>query len=455
MKNIPDEKQLEGLLETDPPAPSGRIDSRLAAAPWTPRATARRRISTALSFAVLALAVLVAATPQGRAFATGVLHFFTHAGSDTLPAGTPLPVGWVDVTPGVPGPTRTPMVAFIDCGDYSLVNGPKCSVEQVRARVNFTVEELGTLPAGLQFVGATGGPDSIVILYATEDQNGWLYITEQPVTGSPDQTQVGASAVVETVQIGNASGEYVLGTFVHLMNEPTINWDPNAGIQTVRWADQGVLFEMAAVQSALMPKEAFVALAGTMTTGPVSANQPTRVPTAIPTSIDYYDLVFDLDLAQAEQQAGFTALQAGRLPEDLSFARAAYDPEHRILRTLYLEAVQPEPNKLGLVLSEQPIPVNGDCPLCGIVSGDHADILNAGSGMVVGTQAVIETVQVGNVTGHYVEGWWSPAGGSWVWVQMDVVKTLRWQADGMAFELQYTGSALSMADLITIAESLK
>ena len=49
-----------------------------------------RRIALAMLALVLAFAILFA-TPQGRAWAREILHFFTRAASDTLPV-TPLPL---------------------------------------------------------------------------------------------------------------------------------------------------------------------------------------------------------------------------------------------------------------------------------------------------------------------------------------------------------------------------
>jgi len=38
MKHSPDENRIEELLENLPPGTSGKLDSRLSNAPWTPRA---------------------------------------------------------------------------------------------------------------------------------------------------------------------------------------------------------------------------------------------------------------------------------------------------------------------------------------------------------------------------------------------------------------------------------
>ena len=92
--------------------------------------------------------------------------------------------------------------------------------------------------------------------------------------------------------------------------------------------------------------------------------------------------------------------------------------------------------------------------------GDYGDPVKSNSGVVVGPAAVIETVKIGDLTGQYVEGYWMQTGNFFSWVSAPFGQTLCWQANGMAFELQYAGFtinnvvSISKADLITIAESM-
>src|SRR5512140_1459746 len=196
----------------------GGTHPKLASAPWTPRAVSRRRTAWIVTAAVAALALLVSVTPSGRAWAQSLLSFFTRANSDILPVTwTQAPQAWVDVTPGAPAPTLTPrptMAAFTaECGDYPEA---RCSVEQVRGLVVFTVTELGSIPPGLFFVGATGGPGSVMLRYGSPDNTESVTLFESPWVGSPEQTswEVGPSAQVRTVSINDVAGEYVSGSFV-------------------------------------------------------------------------------------------------------------------------------------------------------------------------------------------------------------------------------------------------
>jgi hypothetical protein len=100
MKQIPGEKQIEELLENVKPTSSTRLDRRMSKAPWTPRSVNRRRMEIAAILVVLVAVSIVAATPQGRAWARGIFHqignfVITDEPSDaekyvaTLQSGTP------------------------------------------------------------------------------------------------------------------------------------------------------------------------------------------------------------------------------------------------------------------------------------------------------------------------------------------------------------------------------
>jgi hypothetical protein len=233
MKNIPDEKQLEQLLETVPPNPSARINTRLAAAPWTRRATVSRRISAAISLAVLTLAILVAATPQGRAWAQEIIYFFTRADSNNLPLQswqlTPIPEN------------STPDAGFI-------FNQAVIKVEQ---QAGFHVLEPTSLPDNLSFDGASYEPEHNIVRISYRDNQGepddtnGLVLRQESFQIADDCELcgvVGASAVIEMVQIGSVTGEYVVGVWKLTDNGPV--WESDPYLQTLRWQANGIAFEL-------------------------------------------------------------------------------------------------------------------------------------------------------------------------------------------------------------------
>jgi hypothetical protein len=144
----------------------------------------------------------------------------------------------------------------------------------------------------------------------------------------------------------------------------------------------------------------------------------------------------NLEVLDVQEQAGFDVLEPAFLPQVLTFSGASIEPEHHIVRIFYREV---ETN--GLVLRQESYQTSDDCELCG----------------VVGDSAVIETVQIGNSMGEYVEGVWNLTDEGQVWVSDPYLKTMRWQANGLAFELMFMGSpdSVTREDMIAIAESLK
>jgi hypothetical protein len=472
VEHAPDKKMLEEQLNNLQPVPSQRFYRRMGRAAWTPLARARRRAFAATGLVLILVVAMLALTPQGRAWAQEVIHFFTRATSDTMPVPTAAPLIWVNITPGVPAPTATPRALFTDCGDF---NSPKCSVEQIRSKVDFPVRELGTVPQGMHFAGATGGSDRIVLFYDNGEFTYGLTIVEEPWTGSSEMTkwEIGASAVVETVQIGSVTGEYVKGGFnTQLVEAPKIGdvkfdqvWDARVGLETLHWISDGIFFSMSTwdndFNNILLDRDAFVALAAGLTTEPVSTKQTYVPATETPVPVITYDGdTYNLSVSQAENQAGFNVLEPGRLPDVLTFGGASYAPEQKIVRIFYIEQPSGLSVTFGLRVSEELAPNTADCILCSTIRGDYGDFLTEKNSMVIGAETVIETVQVGGFTGQYIEGKWGPSNSGWAWLPYPEIKNLRWQAHGLAFELQYSGFWLnneipiSKADLITIAENM-
>jgi len=371
----------------------------------------------------------------------------------------------VDVTPGVPAATMTPlppMAVFAnECGDFG---SPTCTVEQIRSKMNFTVKEPASIPEGLYFIGATGGPDSIQISYQFKDMSGSLQITEKRWTGNPSpQTDlVGASANVEQVQIGGLTGEYFKGIFVAADGDKVAHWDPNfLGLETLRWVDDGISYTMEySHPSTSLGKEGMAALAESMTNEPV-AKQLAPVATEDPYVWNPKD-TYNLSAPEAEQQAGFKLLLPAKLPDILSLVGASYDSENKIVQAFYLlDQNRFGPGTDGISLGQQVATDPADCFLCDIVIGDYNKFAEEAANSksfkeIVPSDKEIEAVQIGALTGKYIQGVWSGTDCcGWQWDPTAPRKVLYWQQNGMAFELSYFGMNLEKADLIKIAESIK
>lgn len=420
-----------------------------------------RRIALTMLTIVVAFGILLA-TPQGRAWAQSILQFFTRTQGDTIPAPATPPIQWISPSgtsrpTAVPLPSPTGFAFSADCGHLPI---QKCSIEQIRSMVDFNIKELGTIPDGLYFMGATGGPDMVIIGYDSADHSGGLSLIQQPWTGNPEQSawQVGASAIVETVQIGNVTGEYVKGSYTYRPGDANEVWDPNLDAQSLHWVQDGVFFQMRA-SGKYVDKASFIALAESLTTRPVSAALP-AMPILTPTpDTDEIYVPQTVTVVEAEKQAGFDVLEPSLLPEFLLSSGAIYKQQNQVVHLMYKrEIYQKIPGAMnGLTLSQQVAPNPDECKLCGMRVGDNTVLEQDQFHMIVAPTATIELVQIGTVTGQFVEGHWigSDCCG-WIWTVEDI-KTLRWWKNGMAFELIEVGfpGELTKADMVTIAESIK
>ena len=415
-----------------------------------------------LSRMVLILAIFLAgiiflfATPTGVAWAQSVITFFTRATSDTEPAPTSIPLVWVAQTPGVPAATTTPQPTLPgpafhgQCGESIIA--ARCTVEQIRAKVKFPVKELGTIPEAMTFKGANGGPDEIFIIYDTADHSGGLILDELPWDGGPIQNKykIGASAVLETVKIGNTTGEYVKGSFGYIAGEALAHWNADADTQVLQWVEDGVFIRMQSFGKHLNHDQ-FIALASSLTDKPVVVKMTPTLGKVTPTDEPFdFHTRFPLTLPEAEKKAGFKLLAPSSLPEALSFFGARYDPEQKVTTLFY---ILKDGFTDGLSVSEEIIPTSGVTYLGPFVIGDKTIMDKYPHGTVVGH---FDKVQIGKINGEYSEGVFKGTDCcGWQWEADPYLKTLRWQMNGKAFELQYMGMSLDKEDLLKIAVSMK
>lgn len=184
-----------------------------------------------LAFVAAILVALLAAallTPQGRVLSQSILQFFTQAEATDIPLPAP------QIAAGEPdplAPTAEPPAPLI-------------SVDEAEAQVGFDVADLPFVPDGLTYLGARLYGDAVSIEYQTEGYDGHLIIMQsQDGFMQSDWDQVPAGAVVPA-KIGELDGEFTHGTFVVYAGETVGTWNPDAPILRLRWAQDGVWFEM-------------------------------------------------------------------------------------------------------------------------------------------------------------------------------------------------------------------
>jgi hypothetical protein len=364
-----------------------------------------RRISP-VALIVLVVGTLMAVafiTPQGRAFAQSVLQFFTRAESDTFP----LQPSQIVTDPGdTSAPTAEPPSALI-------------SVTEAEAQVGFDAAELPLIPDGFDYLGARVYGNAISIEYEALGGGGNLMImqSEEGFLQS-DWDQVPAEAITP-VKVNGADAEFAQGTFVVFPDATSATWNADAPVLRLRWIKDGIWFEMTKfgdVESIeYLDRDGLIELAERLTTG-----------------------LFPWNLENAEAQAGFDVLEPGVLPQGMMFLGSSLDP---FSKTTFLSFGYSETER-SILIQQQPVSSPETCDLC----------------TLIGASAEVETIQVRGTAGEYVIGVWKADDlGNWIWEYEPFLQRLRWQENGMAFEILYMGppEQITKDDLVAIAESMK
>ncbi len=146
MNYVPDDKQIEELLQTLLPDASQRLDARLTTAPWTPRAVARRRFLNATTATLLILILLVTTTPQGRALAQAIIY---RIGNFVITNESSEAEKYVaTLQSDIPTPTVDPNRVCTDCSE-PVVAG-RLTIAQASVKAGFPVYEPKYIPVGYQ-----------------------------------------------------------------------------------------------------------------------------------------------------------------------------------------------------------------------------------------------------------------------------------------------------------------
>jgi hypothetical protein len=258
-ENIPvvsDENRIESLLANIQPVPSEQFHKRMKQAAWrfedkqgTP---GNLKLKLAIVLTVLMLLASLFATPQGRAWAQEVFHFFARIDSETaeLPESTRKLLQDNETTYDVPLvpvfiPTVSPEVAALP-GCETAQASYTCQVDQAESRLGFDLKELPKTPEGWKFdsVSFMTSSKSASIRYLL-DFSSTSYGTFGLIQGegaSPRFDQNNPWSVVpadkvKNVKVGNHEAEYVNGSFSLYTGSNHLTWDDMDGHQRLAWSD--------------------------------------------------------------------------------------------------------------------------------------------------------------------------------------------------------------------------
>jgi hypothetical protein len=432
MKPIPDETQVETLLENLPPVISPRLEKRLASAPWTPRSVKRHRVFTIVYLAIFWLFVFFTLTPQGRAIAQTLLEFFTRTDQQSFPLSeeelvviySPVPTYVLSLVEVTPQPSLSNLGG--NCSNSETLGTYTCEIQQIEDQLGVDLKEFSSTPASWSFMSIYAPLQNHVLI---NYQSGGGYLTLSQGTGNfpidSDWEKVPTPAV-QQIKIGEYQGEYVNGSFGLLNGAKEATWESDKGMQRIRWKEGERWFEIFEANgpgvTGYMDQSTLITLATSM------VYQPEK--------LDQIDIDFIPNITLAERVSGFDVKEPTLLPKDIIFDSATYDPERHSVTLIY--------GYRSLRIVQTPI--------------ESALIKNLSS------YKNVEIVKVGYANGQFGI---SPAQKTiWESATPPVFPTdnsysvLLWQKDDMIYQIYFdhsfsNGGYLTKDDMIRIAESLR
>ena len=249
----PAESQIEAWFGAFQPRPGRDFYRRMQDAPWA-ESRMRDQKSTlaswlsglrarhALIAAIVVLLVLVTATlaiPSLRAVAGQIMLYFAPAQADQFSLQVTVP------PTGEAG-------AFASIPDYAL------TLSQAGELAGYPLKQIHSPPPGFAFTGAHFEPALRSVALRYQSGGAALYLTQRPLGEVEEVHTIAPGAVVETVQVGEAYAEYVTGGWrLNPGDGPSLatatpgtqvgldlSWDPDLPQQTLRWQQDGMLYEL-------------------------------------------------------------------------------------------------------------------------------------------------------------------------------------------------------------------
>ena len=267
ISHVPDETEIESLLARFLPTPGESFYARIEKAPWI-SSTGRKKgnyLRTKLYirkpmlsisiFLLLLFLIGISFIPPVQAVARQIIYSFIPAPSNQIQVQAVLP------NPG-------------DLFHYSDPSNFNFSIPEIREQAGFVVKEITKIPEDLVLVGSRFDPsyNSVTILYQGDAYK--LFVTQRPTGKGKDVFSIGATAQVNLVMIGDRQAEYVKGGWKAISTQ-TISatetpgsqtridaiWDNNLPQYTLRWQDEGIVYELRSIGAGSPSQSELISLA--------------------------------------------------------------------------------------------------------------------------------------------------------------------------------------------------
>jgi hypothetical protein len=233
-----DEERLVNMLQKYQPPLSNRFYEKMRTAPWQHHpATLRRQALVLAAFCLLLVFLTSIFTSMPlKAVAQQLAFFFWPEPKDRLIIRTNLPT---PDHPGILGPIES----------FTL------DPSEAQSLAGFDILQISPIPTDLTLRGAYYDPDSHAVTLLYEGAGYLLYLTQRQLDETTQAyLSIGASAIVEPVQVRGVHGEYVTGGWKTANNTPqltsepgpqaTLNvyWDPLLPKYTLLWKEGDIYY---------------------------------------------------------------------------------------------------------------------------------------------------------------------------------------------------------------------
>lgn len=454
---------VEQMLNSIQPEPSSDFHHRMAKMPWKKyihpeiKLRMRRYGFSAAIFAILLITAFFLVTPVGSAIAKDILQFFTRSDSDVKT----IPTQFVSVPPPTPTTEPTFGLALVP----AVMENPQPTATAVTPR-GLSLDEAEEL-AGFELFEPSKLPrdyNLTQVEYDAEKQiiSMW-YRSPRGVTGefilveegkNLIQSEIGASAKVEYIPVGDTEAEFVKGGWFTDAGSNEEKWYDDMEEYNLRWKVQDIsIHVMIMLNDVFMPayitRDEMVAFVQSIVQCPSSDSDACNGAHASVSQMpeppaDGLDMADYSSISEIEPWTNFDILEPSMLPEGIQFSHVWFNAK---LQQVWISC--------GSFAEDL---MHSQGPTLFIFE----NMINSGSEFDESIYPVeaIEKVTVNEISATLVKGRLESASGSTTSTWKDSADLmLSWVNNGVQYSISFApgylgGEQLSTENIIRIAESL-
>jgi hypothetical protein len=455
--------QVEQMLKSIQPEPSTDFHLRMAKMPWKtlshPTNVSQKR-KYGISVAVFVLLLIVAfflVTPVGNAIAKDIVQFFTRAGSDVKI----IPTQYVFVPP--PTPTSKPPfgLALVPAEmDYprptaTPVTPQGLSLDEAEKLAGFDLFEPSKLPRDYNLSKVEYDAEKQVVSLWFKSPRG---VTGEFILIQEGRNlvlnEIGASAMVETIPIGDIDAEFVKGGWFTDAGSTEEQWYNEMEVYNIRWQEKDVSIQiLIMLNDTFMPayvtRDEMIAFAQSIVQCQSSDSEGCNGAHASIIHMpkppaEGFDMADYNSLSEIELWTTFDILEPSLLPEGIPYSHVWFNSEKQIVRISCGNFSEDLMHTQGPTLFISESPVTGGNDSYESLFPDEA----------------IEKVKVNEIPATLLKGRLETTLGSTDTTWKDSADLmLSWVNNGVEYGISFSpgylgGEQLSSENIVRIAESL-